>query len=360
MKPKFRTTKSDPRGVTRSLFYSPFNPSENFAIEDPLHLSSHPAVRKTGLAYSKYYGSGSPLSSKAPHLLQKKRELEETFSKMFHVESSLILPPSLELLSSLSKAFLPSQVYFLPASTSSLPGGRNCTYFSLENLTSLERELEKQTFDHLPIIYIPKVSPSHGRLDLERLAQIKKKCPFFLIVEDHYTFGLEGLYGSSKGGENSLIDLLVTHIPKAFGKMLTVISGSYDLLDHLFEYCLYNHSLFPCPAYLGMFEAMLPLLETMTEQRENLKILKQKLSDTFSEDATVSDSLITFHLSSYREKEEITKYLTDKGFLLPASAFKDIQPNLTLYLNYKLSNSAIHSITEARETFSKQIILESI
>ncbi len=360
MNTKLKASNDDPRALTRTLFNHPFNPSVNFAIEDPLLLSSHPAVQKEGLDYARYFCSNSPLSCKAPEFLQKKLQVEELFSKKMGFEKSVILPSIDAPLELIRKSFLSSQIYFLPDSMQSIFSAENITYFSHENPRSLQTLLEVKKLDHCPIVYMPKLSASYGRVDFALFAEIKNIHPFFFIIEDSHLFGLEGLDGFAPKSESLTIDLLITHIPKTFGKMLTILSGPFNLLDRIVEFSFENSKIFPSAPYLGMLKASLDLLSSMQDRRDQIRSYVKKLQCHLHPEMSIPYPLITITPHSLAQKTLSTKFLTDNGFLLPSSAFKSNDLSLTLHVNHLLEETSIHFLNELSTLSHKQTICESI
>lgn len=360
MNTKLKTSNEDPRALTRTLFHTPFNPLVNFAIEDPLLLFSHPAVQKEGLAYARYFCGNSPLSSKAPEFLQKKLSVEEAFSKKAGFEKSLILPTIEGPLAWIEKSFLSSQKFFLPDTMQSTLSTDRITYFSHENPRSLLTLLKLNPLDHKPIVYFPKLSPIYGRMDFSLFKEMKDNHPFFLIVEDKHSFGLEGLDGFAPKSETQAIDLLITHIPKTFGSLLTILSGSFNLLDRLVEFSFSGTKLTPSAAFIGMLDASLNLLSSMQDRRDQIKSFVTKLKCHHLPPVSIHNPLITITLDSFEEKALFTKSLTDNGFLLPSSSFKDEDLSCTFHINHLLDEVAIHSLTEFCIPSQKKIICESI
>lgn len=357
---KLRITGHDPRGINRTLFGSPFSPSVNLALEDPLLLSCHPAVQKEGLAYATYFGGNSPLSPKASEFLKKKACVENIFSEAIGIEKTLILPALSSPLEQVAKAFLSSQMFLVPDSIISPFPKSQTTYFYHNDLSSIKPLLSANSSDHLPILFMPTLCPIYGKIDYSFFKQLKEQTPFFFITEDCHTFGLEGLNGFAKKSDTQIVDMIITHIPKTFGKMLTLISGKGDLLDTLLEYSFASSSLFPEAPYLGMLNACLEILEVMSERRDAIRSFSEKISHTFSENISIHAPLLTFHLNSAAEKGLFTKSLVDKGFLLPASSFKEGNHNLTFHINHLLEERSIHSLFEIQSSIKQHTVCESI
>ncbi|MCH9617821.1 MAG: hypothetical protein SP4CHLAM5_11810 [Chlamydiia bacterium] len=357
---KLRITNHDPRGINRTLFGSPFSPSVNLALEDPLLLSCHPAVQKEGLAYATYFGGNSPLSVKAPEFLKKKILIESIFSQRIGKQKTLILPAINSPLAEIAKSFLSGQIYLVPDSIRSPFPPEQTITFDHDDLASLKALLATGNFESMPIVFMPVLCPIYGKIDYPLFKEIKEQTPFFFITEDSHTFGLEGLDGSHKKSDMIVVDLIITHIPKTFGKMLTLISGKADFLDTLLEYSFCSSSLFPPAPYLGMLNACLEILPVMEERREAIKDFSEKIAHTFSDNVSVYSPLLTFHLHSSDEKSLFTKSLVDKGFLLPASAFKQGDNHLTFSLNHLLEERSIHSLYEIHSSMQQQTICESI
>lgn len=357
---KLKTPPYDPRKITRALFNAPFNPAENFALEDPLLLLSDPLVQKEGLSYAKYFCSNSPLSSKAPEFLKKKIDVEALFSKKTHVEKTILLTYQEDAAHLIEKSFLSSQKFFVPDSVISPFSADATVYFSHKNPGSLLPLLQNRKFDHIPVVYMPKLCPIYGRVDFALFATMKSQCEFFFLVEDHYTFGLEGLTGFGKKSDHKPIDLLITHVPKTFGKLLTLISGNSDLLDTLLYYSFTKNALFPPAAYLGMFHAAIQMIESLKDRREKLKNYTSKLLHAFKDQIAIEGPLLSFHLDSIDEKLLFTKALVDKGFLLPSPSFSQNARSLTFHINYLLEETSIHHLVEIKHSYVKQVICESI
>ncbi|MCH9622123.1 MAG: hypothetical protein S4CHLAM20_15580 [Chlamydiia bacterium] len=356
---KLRTSNTDPRAINRTLFYKPFNPKVNLAIEDPLLLVSNEAVQQEGLSCTRTFASNSPLSQKAAEFLNQKKTLETLYSKKTHVENTLILSHQEDVLSSLENSFLSSQVFLVPDTITSPISQSKTIYFSYDNLFSIIDIINNKNLDHTPILYLPKICPTHGRIDYKQIETLKQSIDIFLIVEDHYTFGLEGLTGVGTKRESSLINLNITHIPKNFGKMLTLISGDINLLDRLLEYSFSKSALFPPAAYIGMFSKALTLLDSLKIQRDNIDSFAQKVEKTFPNQCKVYKPLIIFTFNSNDEKEHFYKSLVDNGFLLPSS-FSSNEAKLIFFINHELDETCIHHFQKAFDSFPKQVICESI
>ena len=359
MKTKLRTSQTDPRKINLTLFHSPFNPKVNFALEDPLLLTANEAIQKEGLSYARYFCSNSPLSPKAFEFVKKKKQMEDLFSQKAYVENTVILSYQENILASLEKAFLSSQIFLIPDSIQSPFPKSKTIYFAHNNLDSISDLLSSLHFDHTPILYLPKICPINGPINFTQIEEIKNSYPIFLVVEDNHTFGCEGLNGFLKKADTLLIDLLITHIPKNFGKMLTLISGKSDLLDRLIEYCFSQKSLFPHAAYLGMFSKALHLLESMSSQRNKIIHFAQTLSQTFPMHCKVFSPLIIFNFPSEEEKHTFYKSLVDNGFLLPWSTSNN-QLHLTFFINHELEETCTHFIQKALQESPKQVVCETL
>lgn len=357
---KLRISNQDPRGINRAIFNKPFNPSVNFALEDPLLLSCHPQVQKEGLSYTTYFGSNSPLSPKAHEFILKKGKLEQKYSDLIHMDKSYILPFCQNIVNKIQRAFLQSQQYFIPESSENLFPGNNCLYFSLESLETLESLLQTSNNGSIPVVYLPSMSALSGQINYPFISELKEKYQFFLIVEDSHTFGQNGYDGFGHKRFHQNIDLLITHVPKTFGKMLSIVSGKADLLNTLIEFSFFDHSQYFCSAYLGMCAAMIDIIPTMQGRRESLLNFASKLSHTFSEDSYIFPPLLTFKLESKEEKAQFSKYLVDKGFLLPASSFTNHNKLLTLHINYLLEEKSIHALFVVNNSKKRVAICESI
>ena len=166
--------------VSRNLFANPFDPKLNFAIEDPLLFSSHPDVLKTGIDFTKYFATGSLLSSKAGELFEKKMHLEKQFSKNIQKEGSLIVVGLQNSLYPISKIFPINHPFLLPSLNPPKIEQKNIHYFSEKNLNeTLSSLLEKNHHSLLPVVYLEKSSLKSIPIDFNVLKKLKEKTSLF-------------------------------------------------------------------------------------------------------------------------------------------------------------------------------------
>ncbi|MCH9811475.1 hypothetical protein K0U07_01780 [bacterium] len=359
-KTKLRQSSQDPRGINRTLFNPPFTPSVNFALEDPLLLASHPEVQKNGLSFASYFGAGSPLSKKASEFIHLKQSIEKKFAEKMAMESSFILPYEAGCIEKLPRSFLSSQLILTTPEKQSYFKGSHLHLFSENDLFSLKHLLETTSFDHTPVIFLPALSNKGVPLDMAILQRWKQEHDFFLIVEDTHQFGLKGFDGFGYKRYHKSIDLLITHIPKTFGKTLSVLSGNKDILATMMEYSFKEVDLFFAPCYLGMLAAMLEIIPDLKDRREKLQSLEKKLLFTFPEELAIQLPLLSFSIDGETERNHFTKSLVDKGFLLPASSFTDRNNSLQLHLNYLIEEKSIGLLYEVYIEKKNHTICESI
>ena len=355
---KLRQSARDPRAIGRALFNPPFSPQVNFALEDPLLLSTHKEVQKNGLSFTTYFGAGSALSAKASEFIKVKQSIERQFAESLGREQSLILPFTPSAIERISRSFLPSQVVLTTPDKQKEFEGCKVHLFSTSDLYSLKSLLETSTFDHKPVVFLPTHSKGGGALDLALLAKWKSELDFFLIVEDAHRFGLVGFDGFGSKRLQGAIDLLVTHIPKTFGKTLTVLSGNGNILETLMEYSFFEASLFFAPCYLGMLAAMLEIIPDLKDRREKLLRLEKKLLFTLGNEIHIDLPLLSFYVESEEERIHFTKTMVDKGFLLPA--FSSNSAPMQLFLNYTLEEKSIGQLSTIFLEKKNHTICESI
>ena len=345
--------------VTRNLFADPFDPKLNFAIEDPLLFSSHPDVLKTGIDFAKYFATGSLLSPKSGEFFEKKLHLEKQFSKKIQKEASLIVTSLQNSLYTISKVFPINHPFLLPSLNPPKIIQKNIHYFSEKNLGESLSSLLKKTHHSLqPIVYLEKSSLKSTTFDFLVLKELKEKYPFFLIIENTNLFGTEGFLGYGSLKNASLIDLLITQIPKTFGKLLTIISSKKNTLQLLVN-SLSGQQIFPNPSYLGMLSSIIDQMDIFSERRTKLNLLKKNLQEIFPK-IKIPLPYLTIPLNSLEEKKTIHNILINKGFLLPYNSLSINTFSLDLYLNYLQETTSFLSIKHCIEQYENQHITETI
>ena len=360
MKIRMRPSKDDPRFVKNALFYNHYKPEINFAIQDPLMLNCHPNIREEGIHYAKVYCSNSPLSEKASKFLNEKYLIEEKFSNRINAEKSFISSFNEHTVKTIGTAFLSTQKFFVPDSIKSPFNPSQTTYFSHNNLPSLLEVLSGEDFNNTPVVFIPNLCPINGVVDFSLIKKIKEKVPFFLIIEDKYSYGIDGIDGFGKKADRKIIDLLITHIPKSFGHMLTITSGKSEIIQSIFEHSFYHSSLFPPACYVGMLSSSLEIIDRLGKERTALNNLIDICKQILPENISIHKPLLTLSLSSHEEKVLVTKALIEKGFLLPSTSFNKHSKAITLHLNHQITKSSIYSVQETLATVQNMQQCEGI
>ncbi len=196
---------------------------------------------------------------------------------------------------------------------------RHCDYDHLESLLEAKRD----EYDRVVIVTESVFSMDGDEADLDRLVSIKKKYNCMLYVDEAHSVGLYGERGLGKAEESQLIpdvDLLVGTFGKAYASV-----GAYVVCEeHIYDY-LVNHSrslIFTTalpPVVLNWNYFVFTLSLEMKEEREQLKLLSQKLREDLVRNNLITDgstNIVPVMIGDNQKALNVAQKMPEKGYLI--------------------------------------------
>jgi 8-amino-7-oxononanoate synthase len=159
------------------------------------------------------------------------------------------------------------------------------------DLDQLERELQRHRArdESRGVVWVVTESlfSMDGDLpDVERLAQLKERYSFFLVVDEAHGIGVYGVGGRGyfdQEGHLDLVDVLTFNLSKSFALQGGVVMGSKSLIDYLVAHSRSQIYTTATPfSNLAFAKGRLESLAEAGEKRERLQVLHGHALDVLS------------------------------------------------------------------------------
>jgi 8-amino-7-oxononanoate synthase len=334
----------------------------NFASNDYLGLSQHPALIERAKDYTQKYGAGSTASRLVCGNSPQYSAIESKLAAGKCAETALIFnsgyQANLTVLAALADADVVQNPIILAdrlAHNSVLQGGvlsgARMTRFHHNDYDHLDTRLKKYAADNAHIIIVTEsVFGMDGDCaDLSVLAKLAAQYNAMLYVDEAHATGLFGPDGfgfcAAHAGK---IDIAMGTCGKALGGFGAYIACSNALRDYLIQRCgglIYSTAL--PPAALGALDAALDLLPTLQPQRDYVQSEAKRVRVALTQQGWncghSTTHIIPVLLSSEDGALKLSDHLRDQGIMAPAIRPPTV-PRGTSRL--RLSLSAAHSHAE--------------
>ncbi|GAA0529312.1 8-amino-7-oxononanoate synthase [Rhizomicrobium palustre] len=265
----------------------------NFAGNDYLGLSHHPALIAAAKRYAEAFGTGSAASRLVTGNLSCFSEIEEKLAAGKGKEAALILAAgyqtNLTVLAALAdKDVLGRKVTILAdrlIHNSLLQGallsGARLARFHHNDLAHLETLLARES-ENAVIIVSESVFGMDGDVaDLAALGALAKRFGAMLYIDEAHATGLFGKNGFGLAADcPDLVDIVMGTFGKALGSFGSYIACSKAARDFLVQRCgglVYSTAL--PPQVLGSIAAAIDLVPTLEAERAHLETLSQRLRE---------------------------------------------------------------------------------
>ncbi len=249
-----------------------------------LDLSNDPAVKRAALAALEEYGYGSGSTSLLAGTLDLHNELEDTVSRFYGRESTILFPTGYSAnVGTVSALIRKGDLALLDvfAHKSIVEGvqlsGADSKVFRHNDMDSLERILKRKRSEYNGVlIAVDGVFSMDGDIcPLDRLVELKNKYNARLLVDEAHSIGMIGPNG--KGIEDyfgmpGAVDVLLGTFSKAPGVIGGYVTGSLELttfLRHFANAYMFSSSL-PPSVVAGLIEAF-RIIEHDHERRQRLR-----------------------------------------------------------------------------------------
>ena len=314
----------------------------NFASNDYLGLSHHPALIAKSQTATATYGTGSTAS----RLITGNNPLHDSIeTKLAHgkgTEAALIMASGYQANMTVLAALSDSSVIGKPvailadrlAHNSLLQGGMlgsslgdtKLIRFQHNDYDHLEALLQQQAEkDVQSIIVTESVFGMDGNCaDLETLSALSDKYKAMLYVDEAHATGLYGQHGFGLcANYKGHIDIAMGTFGKALGSFGSYIACSKTIREYLIQKCgglIYSTAL--PPATLAAMDAALDLLPTLTNERAHVIALATKLRAALKQQGwntgASTTHIIPIILGSEESAAALADVLRHNGMLAPA------------------------------------------
>ncbi len=339
------------RALGRMRALRPFTPSSsrgricsgereliNFASNDYLGLSKHPALLERARHYAEQYGVGATSSRLICGNLELYDRLEETIAREKGTEAALILGSGFQANASALAALLDRtilgaepRVYCDRLIHASLHMGicaahvreRRYRHNDLDHLESL-LERDEGAPGKSFIVTESVFSMDGDRSDLAGLISLAERYGAFLYLDEAHATGVLGPRGFGQSTHfPGRVALSMGTFSKALGAHGAYVACSRELRDYLRQRCagLIYTTAMP-PPVLGAIEAALELLPTLDSERRELleraEGLRVRLRAVGFDCGDSSTQIIPAIVGSERRALALSRALEREGLFVPA------------------------------------------
>ena len=259
-----------------------------WSLNNYLGLANHPEVRKADADAALEYGLGYPMGARMMSgQTAKHEELEEQLADFVGKEASYLLNFGYQGMTSVIDTLLSRNdvvVYDSDSHACILDGLRmhigKRYVFPHNDIANLEIQLERatklaeKTCGGIMVITEGVFGMAGDLGKLDKIAALKKKFNFRLVVDDAHGFGTMGATGAGTGehfGVQDEIDIYFSTFAKSMASIGAFVAGERDIIDIL----MYNMrsqvfaKSLPMPLVIGAMKR-LELLKSKPELKENL------------------------------------------------------------------------------------------
>jgi 8-amino-7-oxononanoate synthase len=310
----------------------------NFASNDYLGLSQHPALIAKSQDYAARYGAGSTASRliTGNHPLYDK--IETTLSRGKGCETALIMNSGYQANLTVLAALADAEVVGKPVTVladrlchhsllqGALLGGARLARFHHNDSAHLETLLKQQKEkDSHAIIVTESVFGMDGDCaDLDILTALAQKYEAMLYVDEAHATGIYGPDGFGFcAAQKRKIDIAMGTFGKALGSFGAYIGCSQILRDYLIQRCgglIYSTAL--PPSVLGTIEVALELLPQLQAERDYLTRQSSRVRDALRAQGwdcgNSTTHIIPVILGDEEAATTLAEILFQNGMLVPA------------------------------------------
>lgn len=332
----------------------------NFASNDYLGLSQHPALKLAALDYAERFGSGATASRLISGNHPAVSDIEIKLAKAKHQETALLLSSgyqtNLTVLAALAdKAALKTDVVIIAdklVHNSALVGaqlsGAKLVRFAHNDMDHLARTLVREAAANTHMIIVTEsVFGMDGDIaDLATIGALARRYDALVYVDEAHATGVMGQNGFGLAADHAdMVDIAMGTFGKALGSFGSYIACAADLRDYLVQRCagLIYSTAMP-PAVLGSIGAALGLIPALAAERDALARMAAHVRTTLvgqGWDCGASASqIIPVIVGAEETALRLASALNDAGFWVPAIRPPTVPAGMS---RLRLSLSAAHA-----------------
>lgn len=342
-----------------------------WSLNNYLGLANHPEVRKADADAALEYGLGYPMGARMMSgQTAKHEELEQQLADFVGKEASYLLNFGYQGMTSIIDTLLSRNdvvVYDSDSHACILDGLRmhigKRYVFPHNNIANLETQLERatklaeKTCGGIMVITEGVFGMAGDLGKLDKIAALKKKFNFRLVVDDAHGFGTMGATGAGTGehfGVQDEIDIYFSTFAKSMASIGAFVAGERDIIDIL----MYNMrsqvfaKSLPMPLVIGAMKR-LELLKSKPELRENLWKIVNAIQSGLKEkgfNLGVTESPVTpvFLAGGLTEATNVITDLRENYRVFTSMVVYPVVPRNVIML--RIIPTAVHSLEDVEIT----------
>ncbi|HTK36497.1 MAG TPA: 8-amino-7-oxononanoate synthase [Caulobacteraceae bacterium] len=308
----------------------------NFASNDYLGLSRHPALIARAGEWTERFGAGAGASRLVTGTLEAHAAVEARVAAAKGQEAALIFASGWQLNAGVIPALLAAGEGEALVFTDKLvhaslhhgcaAAGVRQVRFRHNDLDHLESLLETRGDEKARRFILTEsvFSMDGDRADVEGLAALADRYGAFLYLDEAHATGVLGPGGMGLSGlAPGQVDLVMGTFSKALGGFGAYVAGSRALCDYLVNTCsAFIYTTAPPPAVLGAIDAALDLVPTMDAERAALAAASDRLRSILAElelsTAASTTQIVPAIVGHADAATALSAELEAAGFLAPA------------------------------------------
>ncbi len=342
-----------------------------WSLNNYLGLANHPEVRKADAEAAKEWGLGYPMGARMMSgQTSKHEELEQQLADFVGKEAAYLLNYGYQGMTSIIDALLGRNdvvVYDSDSHACILDGlrmhiGKRFVY-PHNDIDNLEKQLERatrlaeKTRGGIMVITEGVFGMAGDLGKLDKIAALKKKFSFRLVVDDAHGFGTMGTTGAGTGehfGVQDQIDIYFSTFAKSMASIGAFVAGERDVIDYLMYNMrsqIFAKSL-PMPLVIGAMKR-LELLRSKPELKDKLWKIVHALQNGLREKG--------FNLG--RTESPVTPVFLQGGITEATNVITDLRENYRVFCSMviypvvpkdvimlRIIPTAVHSLEDVEYT----------
>lgn len=310
----------------------------NFASNNYLGLSHHPAVIAAAAHATQQYGAGAGASPLITGYTSEHALAEQAIAQWKGTEAAVLLPSgyqaahaAVQTLARVTEAggarFLLDKLAHASLIDAAAGTGSPVRTFPHNGLPKLRRLLEAAPPDQLQVVVTESIFSMDGdAADLAAIAQLKRELPFVLLLDEAHASGVYGEAGAGLACEVALqdaVDMTIVTLSKAIGVAGGAICGSADLCAAVANWGrAYVYSTGIPPATAVAVRASIGVMRDEPHRQQRVRALARQLRARLLADGwriSPGDSpIIPLILGEEAAALTASKRLEERGFLVVA------------------------------------------
>jgi glycine C-acetyltransferase len=304
----------------------------NFASNDYLNLSQHPAVINSAILALQKFGAGPGSPSNSSGHNQVKEDLENEIAETFNNESAMVFTSGFATNVGVLKAILRSNdvaIVDILAHASIMDGveGKNTLLFKHNDMKSLESVLIRANRQYAnKLVVIDAVYSMDGDIaNLPEISALCKKYNALLMVDEAHSVGVIGKNGlgilDHYGMPSDSVDILMGTLSKAVGATGGYITGKKELIN----YCKvgsrsYMFSTAPCIASnAAALEAIRQIKQDAShihKLHKNIDYFKAKLIEKKYNIGNTESCIFPIIFADHNKVLDVTRTMANNGVIV--------------------------------------------